>query len=291
MYLVSGASGHLGRLTISHLIDTAKIPPSQIIATTRKPDTLADLAKRGVAVRAADFDSPASLTTAFAGAKRALLISTDAIGRRAEQSATAIAAAKAAGVNHLLYTSMPAPETSAVLFAPEHLAAERAIAACDIAGWTILRNNWYFENLFFVMPQALASGSWYSAAGNGGIAYIARDDLARAAALALATAKGRSTFTLTGARSYTTAEIASLVAAATSKPLGVVPVPVDGLIQGMIGAGLPEPVARVFASFDTATAKGDLAQVTGDYKTLTGLDPAPLEPWIAANAKGLLGQS
>jgi NAD(P)H dehydrogenase (quinone) len=290
MYLISGASGHLGRLTISHLIDTAKVPASQIIATTRKPETLADLAKRGVSVRAADFDQPASLAAAFAGADRALLISTDAIGRRAEQSATAIAAAKAAGVEHLLYTSMPAPETSAVLFAPEHLAAERAIAASGIAGWTILRNNWYFENLFFAMPQALASGSWYSAAENGGIAYIARDDLARAAALALATAKGRSTLTLTGARSYTTAEIASLVAAATSKPLGVVPVPVDGLIQGMIGAGLPEPVARVFASFDTATAKGDLAQVTGDYKTLTGLDPAPLEPWIAANARGLLGQ-
>lgn len=291
MYLVSGASGHLGRLTIEHLLNTEKVPAERIVATTRNPDGLADLARRGIDVRSASFDDQASLAAAFKGVERALLISTDSIGRRAEQAARAVAAAKQAGVRHLLYTSMPAPETSAVIFAPEHLAAEKAIAAAGFAGWTVLRNSWYFENLLHVMPQALAAGSWYSAAGEGGIAYIARDDLARAAATALAKASGQRTFTLTGARTFTTAEIARLVSAATGKPLSVVAVPEEGLIQGMIGAGLPEPVAKMFASFDVATRRGDLAQVTGDYKTLTGRDPAPLGPWVTANAKVLQGEA
>ena len=174
-------------------------------------------------------------------------------------------------MKHLLYTSMPVPETSAVLFAPDHLGTEKAIAASSIPGWTILRNNWYFENLFFSLPQALASGTWYSAAGDGKIAHIARADLARAAAAALAgSTTGKTIHTLTGTRGYTTAEIAKLVSDAVGKPLTIVNVPEDALVQGMTGAGLPEPVAKLFASFDTNTRQGGLSIVTSDVKSLTG---------------------
>ena len=72
--LVTGASGQLGRGVINHLLDTFKVPAAQIIAATRTPDNLADLAARGVVVRAADFNDPASLAKAFAGAGRALII-------------------------------------------------------------------------------------------------------------------------------------------------------------------------------------------------------------------------
>jgi NAD(P)H dehydrogenase (quinone) len=75
-----------------------------------------------------------------------------------------------------------------------------------------------------------------------------------------------------------------LVVAATGRSINVVHVPVEGLVQGMIGAGLPEGVARMFASFDDNTAKGGLSGVTGDYKALTGVDPQAIEPWIKANA-------
>jgi NAD(P)H dehydrogenase (quinone) len=287
MYLVTGASGHLAQLVIDQLINGHKIPAVKIIATTRKPDALAALAKTGVQVRAADFDSVEGLAAAFSGAERLLLISTDAMdkpGRRLAQHRNAVAAAEKAGVKHLLYTSMPGPETSAVLFAPDHLGTEQAIAVSALPGWTILRNNWYFENLAYNVPQALASGTWYTAAGDGKVAHLARADLAKAAAAALAgTSSGKVTYTLTGTRGYTTAEIAKLVSAAVAKPLAVVQVPEDALVQGMVGAGLPEPVAKMFASFDTNTRQGGLAIVTGDVKTLTGSDPQSFEEWLAAN--------
>ena len=293
MYLVTGASGHLGQLVIASLINDHKVPAAQIIVTTRKPETLATLATQGVQVRAADFDDTAALAAAFTGADRLLLISTDALdrpGRRLEQHRNAIAAAEKAGVKHLVYTSMPVPETSAVLFAPDHLGSEKAIAGSTLAGWTILRNNWYFENLLHAVPHALASGSWYTAAGDGKIAHIARADLARAAAAVLAgTSSAKTTYTLTGTRGYTTAEIAKLVSEATGKPLAVVQVPEDALVKGMVGAGLPEPVARLFASFDTNTRQGGLSMVTSDVKTLTGSDPVSFEAWLKDNAKAFLG--
>ena len=65
--LVTGASGQLGRRVVAHLIQTHHIAPQRIIATTRKPEALADLAAQGVVVRRADFEDPASLAVAFAG--------------------------------------------------------------------------------------------------------------------------------------------------------------------------------------------------------------------------------
>lgn len=289
--IVTGAGGQLGQRVLSHLLDTLKIPADRIVAATRKPEALSAWAARDIEIRAADFEDPASLAAAFRGGDRLLLISTNALdrpGRRLAQHRAAIHAAEAAGIRHLVYTSMPKPEDSPLLLAPDHLGSEQALADSALPGWTVLRNHWYFENLFMSVPQALASGQWYSGAGDGGIAHIARDDLARAAATALAgDGDGKRTLTLSGARANTTADIAAAVSRATGKPLQVVPVPVETLVQGMIGAGLPEPLARLFASFDTNTAAGRIAEVTSDYKALTGVDPQPFETWLAANAAAL----
>jgi NAD(P)H dehydrogenase (quinone) len=289
--LVTGASGHFGQRVLHHLLNTLKVPASRIVATSRKPDALSSWAAQGVTVRAVDFEDQASLTTAFQGAERLLLISTDAIdrpGRRLAQHKAAVEAAAGAGVQHLVYTSMPKPEGSPILFAPDHAGTEAAIAASGLPGWTVLRNHWYYENLLASLPHVLASGHWYSAAGDGRIANIGRDDLARAAAAALARDfAGKATLTLSGAKAYTTAEIAALVSESTGKPIQVIPVPLEGLVQGMIGAGLPEPVARIYASFDTNTAAGRVAEITGDFKALTGIDPLPFEQWLAANKAAL----
>ena len=292
MYLVTGAAGHFGQAVIASLIADHQIPASKIIATTRKPEAHVTKLPIAFQVRAADFDNPASLAEAFKSAERLLLISTDAMdrpGRRLEQHRNAVTAAEKAGVNHLLYTSMPAPETSAVLFAPDHVGTEKAIIESAIPGWTILRNSWYFENLLHALPHALATGTWYTAAGDGKIAHIARADLARAAAAALAGSTGKATYTLTGTRGYTTAEIARLVADAVGKPLSVVQVPEKALVQGMTGAGLPEPVARLFASFDANTRQGGLSIITGDVKALNRKDPQSFESWLTEN-KSRFGQ-
>lgn len=290
---VTGAAGHLGGRVLHHLIDTLHVAPGDIVAGSRDPAKLAAWTARGVEARAVDFDRPETLATAFAGIDRLLIISTDALGEpglRLRQHQAAVKAAKAAGVNHVLYTSLPHADTSPILFAPDHLGTETAIAASGIPGWTILRNHWYFENLAHSLPSVLASGTWYTAAGDGRIAHIARDDLARAAAAALAADfSGRRTLTLSGAKAYTIAELAGLVGAVAGKAINVVQVPVEGLVQGMIGAGLPEPVARLYASFDAHQAAGLFGEVSGDVAALTGVAPQPFERWLADNKASLLG--
>ncbi|MBI5276490.1 MAG: SDR family oxidoreductase [Burkholderiales bacterium] len=285
--LVTGASGQLGARVLHHLLHTLKVPAGRVFAASRKPEALAEWAAQGVTVRAADFDNADALPAAFQGVQRVLVVSTDALdrpGRRLEQHRNALRAAEQAGVAHLVYTSMPKPESSAVLFAPDHAGTEAALAASALPGWTVLRDNWYFENQLMGLAPAIASGKWYSAEGDGRIAHIARDDVARAAACVLAgNAAGKTRYTLTGCRAYSRQEIVSLLSRATGKPIEVVPVPLEGLVQGMVAAGMPQPIARVVASFDANTAAGGLADVTGDYRALTGVEPQSFEAWVAAS--------
>jgi NAD(P)H dehydrogenase (quinone) len=201
--LITGASGQLGRRVTEHLLDSYHVPPQRLIATTRHPARLDDLARRGVTVRQADFNETMSLEQAFAGADRILIISTDHLdltgGARLKQQQAAVAAARNAGAGHLAYTSMLKPEPgSPILFASDHYGTEQALKASGLA-YTIFRNNAYHENLLLTLPSIVATGRWYSSAGEGRVAYAARDDMAAAIAGRLAAdASESATFELTG---------------------------------------------------------------------------------------------
>lgn len=289
---VTGASGKLGRAIIDHLLADQGVAPSRLIVGTRSPEKLADLAAKGVAVRKVDFDDAAGLVKAFAGADTVLIVSTDALdgaGTRLRQHRAAVTAAVEAGAKRLAYTSLPAAESSKVSFAPDHLQTEEAVKAAGLP-YLIFRNSWYQENLFMSLPQALASGQWYTSAGEGRTAFVARDDIAAAIAAALANPPATSTtYTLTGTEAYTNAEIANFVSAATGKPLQVVNLTDEQLADGMKAAGVPDAFIPTLVSFDTAARAGDLSQVTGDVETLSGRKSRSLKAFIDESKGALAG--
>ncbi|WP_322884843.1 SDR family oxidoreductase [Sinorhizobium medicae] len=284
--LVTGATGQFGKLVLDALLESGKTKPADIIATSRDTAKLAGYAAQGVETRAADFDDPASLERAFTGAGRILIISTDVLdqpGKRLKQHLTAVEAAKKASVNHILYTSMPAPEASVIPFATDHLGTEEAIKATGVP-YTILRNAWYMENLLLSLPRALATGRWFSSAGNGRISHISRRDLAAAAASALQSGSTESrTYTLTGAQAYTTDEIAALVTKATGKALDVVHISDEALAGGLKGAGVPDFFIPILVSFDANTREGHFDVVTDNAIAMTGRNPTELASFLETN--------
>jgi len=286
-FFVTGAAGHFGRRVTELLLD-AQV--GTVVAGTRSPERIADLAARGAETRPADFDDPASLDAAFAGVDKLLIVSTDALGMpgvRQRQQLAAVAAAVRAGVPELLYTSMPRPEPpSAVSFAPDHWATEQAIEKSG-ARWTMLRNNWYAENLLHSIPAALASGKWYTAAGNGRIAYVTREDTARAAAGALMRKSSNIRYDITGAEALTQDEVAALVAKAYKKPIEPVHVTDEQMLGGLLAAGVPEVMARLTVEFDPNTREGKLATVTDAVEQLTRQPPRALASWLTAEEKRL----
>ncbi len=289
--LVTGASGQLGRSVVEHLLTTFQVAPERIIATTRHPEKLEELSQRGVQVRQADFDDPASLPVAFKGADRLLIVSTDSLdrpGHRSVQHAAAVQAAKSAGVAHLYYTSMPQPDDSAITFAHEHLDSEKALKDSGLE-WTILRNGWYQENLFMSLPHAIASGQWFTSAGDGELAHVSREDCARAAAAALVSDDtAGKTYTLTGPTLLSTADIAALAREVFDQPIQVVQLNDEQLQGGMVQAGVPEALAPVFVSFDTNTREGKIEIRTDDVEKLTGQAPKSMKAFLTDNKEAFL---
>jgi NAD(P)H dehydrogenase (quinone) len=291
--LVTGAAGHLGRRVVELLLERREHgSPDRIVVTTRSPDKVADLAARGVVVRRADFDDAGSLLDAFAGVDRLLLISTDALdrpGHRLDQHRSAVSAAARAQVGHVVYTSLLNPEPgSPVLIAPDHHGTEQALVASGLA-YTSLRNNLYIDLQLGALPRAIATGQLIAAAGDGATSYVTREDCARAAAAALAsTSTGRSTLDITGPAAITQTELARIASQVSGRPVTYVPVPPDALRAGMIGAGLPAPVADLLVSFDVATARGALATVSSAVAELTGGAPTSVAAFLAAHRDALI---
>lgn len=290
--LVTGAAGQLGQRVIHHLLETYKVAPGRIIAATRSPEKLADLAAKGVVTRKADFDDTAALPAAFAGVDRLLIISTDALavpGLRLKQQTAAVEAAKKAGVKHILYTSMPAPDGSLVSFAPDHLGTENAIKASGI-GYTILRDAWYFDNFLMGLPHSLEAGKWYTATGGGRASNISRDDCALAIAAALASDTTESaTYTLTGSTSLTIEDVASVVSKVTGRPLEVVQANDEQFAAGLTGAGLPKFVVDMLVSADANTRAGKFDILTNDFNKLTGKEPQTVRAFFEEHKAALLG--
>jgi NAD(P)H dehydrogenase (quinone) len=278
--LVTGANGKLGRHVVSLLLEKGQ---DHIVAASRDTTRLADLAAKGAEVRHIDFDDAASLSTAFKGIDRVLIISTDALGsgQRLHQHLAAVKAATEAGAE-IVYTSMPKPESSAVTFAGDHLGTEQAVIASG-QPYTILRDAWYQENLFMTLPDSFKGGTLYTAGGEGKQAYISHADVARSAAAALSQPSVNQILTLTGPELMTTRDIVALASEVTGKPLAVVDVTDEQLAEGMKAHGLPDAIIPMLVSFDTATRRGDFDILTNDVEKLTGRKPETLRAFFEAN--------
>ena len=288
--LVTGASGHLGQRVLELLLETGTGP---IVATTRTPDKLAAFRQRGVIVRHADFDDPATLAEAFQGVDRLLLISTDATdqpGKRLAQHRAAVQAAQEAGVRHVVYTSLthPGPE-SPISIAPDHHGTEEALRASTL-GWTMLRNNVYAEMLVGALRNALQrGGKLFSAAGDGKAGYVTREDCARVAAAALAAPfDGQRVLDITGPAALSQADVAAIGSAVTGQAITYVPLDLDVLTKNLVAAGLPQSVVDLIASFDAGIAQGTLDVISSAVEDLTGRPPMSVRAFLAGQREAIL---
>jgi NAD(P)H dehydrogenase (quinone) len=282
--VITGASGQLGRRVTELLTTEHGVAPADLVLVTRSPEKLAGLAPDGAQVRHGDFEDPASLESAFAGAQKVLIISTDRVGARVEGHKAAIDAAVRSGARSIAYTSGINPSDSnpiAVMW--EHRQTEDHLRA-TAPGWTILRNSIYAEMLLGGAEAALASGTLVTNEGDGRVAYISRDDCAAAAAAVLTTDghDGRI-YDITGAEPLTPADVAGLYGELGGRPVEVVHVDDDAYAAGLVEhAGLPRPVAEVYATFGTGTRLGYSAPVSDTVLQLTGRAPKPVRDVLAA---------
>jgi NAD(P)H dehydrogenase (quinone) len=279
---VSGASGQLGRAVLREL--AARAQGHTIVAISRTPEK----AGPGVEGRLGDYDRADTLAQAYAGLDRLLLIPTSdqRPGKRGEQNVTAIKAAVQAGVKHIVFMSAAGtreqeePNIGASYWAGEQYLIKNA------PRWTVLRMNYYVEALAMEVASAVGKGGLTGVAENR-VAFVARDDVAAAAAGILAgDGHGGAIYNATGSEAYTGAERAALISEITGKPVVFVTVPADALRAGMAKAGLPEAVIDTWVSIQNDFAAGAFDIVTGDVERLSGRAPKPLREALADALRG-----
>ncbi|UYY79069.1 SDR family oxidoreductase [Sphingomonas sp. R1] len=282
MYAVTGASGQLGRLVVESLL--GKVAPGEVVALVRDPDSLADLAARGVTVRAFDYDVAETLAPGLAGVTRLLLISGNAIGSRVPQHKAVIDAAKAAGVQLIAYTSILRAQTSPLQLAAEHKATEELLAASGVPH-ALLRNGWYTENYLMAAGAAIAHWALIGSAGDGVVSAASRADYAEAAAVVLTRGEA-GTFELAGDSGFTLGDLAAALSEIAGKPIPFQNLPQADYAKALEGAGLPAPFAAILADSDARAAEGALFD---DTRTLSGLIGRPTTPWRETIAAGVQG--
>ena len=267
--VVTGATGHLGRLVVENLL-AAGLAPDRGVAVGRRTETLADLGARGVQVRRAEFADRASLDGALRGADTVLLVSGSEVGQRVAQHANVIDAAKAAGVGRIVYTSAPHADTSALVLAPEHKATEDLIRASGIP-FTILRNNWYTENYLGDLEQARSTGLVVASVGSGRVASAPRADYAAAAAVVL-TGAGHdgAVYELSGDTAWDFDDLATAISQIVGREVVYRSVTPAERLAWLEAAGLDEGTGRFLVALESNIRDGLLAQASGELARLIG---------------------
>ncbi|MFI2287397.1 SDR family oxidoreductase [Streptomyces niveus] len=282
--VVTGATGHLGRLVIESLL-TANVPAGEIVAVARDRAKAAPLAARGVDVRIADYDRPETLRDVFRSGDRVLLVSGSEVGRRVPQHSAVVDAARTAGVAQLAYTGVLGGPDADFELAAEHKVTEQLILDSELP-YTFLRNGWYTENYTENLAPVLEHGAVVAAAGEGRVASAARADYAAAAAAVL-TGEGHlnKAYELCGDTAWSFAEYAAELSRQTGRTIVYNNVSDETLFGILKGAGVPGPMVGVLVDVDKAIERGLLVGTTGDLSRLAGRPTTPLADTIAQALK------
>ncbi|MCA6300138.1 MAG: NAD(P)H-binding protein [Phenylobacterium sp.] len=275
---ITGANGQLGRAAIDILKTRTGSAP--VIALARDTAKVADL---GLEARAFDYTHPAeALETALSGVDTLVLISSSDFNDRVGQHRNVIAAAAAAGVGRLIYTSMLKADVSPLLIAEDHRETEALIAASGLRA-TVLRNGWYTENWTRTLGTALEAGALIGSAGAAPFTPAVRRDYAEAIAIVAAdAAHAGATYELAGDETITLAELAAEVARQTGKPLPYNDLPPEVYHGVLESFGLPAGFAALLVDVDLKAADGWLKETSGTLSALLGRRTESMASAVAA---------
>lgn len=277
MFAITGATGQLGRKVVASLLQ--RVSASDIVVTVRDAGKAQDL---GVSVRAADYREPLKLERAFAGIDRLLLISSSSFETRQAEHANVIAAARAAGVRHIVYTSLLHADQWTPGFARDHVKTEEWLKSSGLA-YTILRNGWYWENHTVALGAALAQGSMAGSAGDAPISWASRQDFADAAVSVL-TGEGHAgmTYELAGDQAHTMADLAAEAMRQSGRPLAYHNLTEQEHAALYARIGLPPPIAAMLADVEAnGVAKGVLRDDGHALSRLIGRPTLRLDQAVA----------
>lgn len=270
--LITGASGTIG----SELVKQLQARGADFAVMSSKPGSTGVFG---------DFSDPASLREAFAGVKTLFLLFPLA-PNSLELARNAVAAAQAAGVQHIVRSSGAGAQAgSPVAIADLQGRIDALIEGSGIA-YTLLRPNGFMQNWVNFHAATLKAGRYAAPNGEAGISVVDVRDIAEAAAAVLTqpAAHAGQVYTLTGGEALSVGEQVAVIAQGAGRDIVYVDSSEADAEAELRAWGLPEVMVGYFMSLHHVYKQGWAAGVSPDVQRLTGHAPRRFADFVAEQA-------
>jgi uncharacterized protein YbjT (DUF2867 family) len=276
MYLVTGATGNVGSQVVEELLAQGK----QVRVFTRDRNKVSQWSDR-VQVAIGDLTDPQTFTQAAAGVEGIFLMNGVLDGKIFRQL---LQGAKGHGVCRIVFLSSVLAALPDLQIGQLHKDKEDAIREAGFEA-SFIRTTGFMSNAGQWLSSIRAEGVVYNAMGSGKSAPIAPEDIAAVAAKALIAPRPLDqVIDVTGGELLTVPEQVNILSKAIGKPLRSIDVPIEAAVQGLVGNGLPLPVATAVAASFAAIRDGRVSQINGNVEQVTGRQPMTFAAWAQKHA-------
>lgn len=266
---VTGSTGGLGG-QIARILADAGVEQRLLVRSVSKAPSLPD-----AVVRPFSYGDREASIAALEGVETLFMVSTPESEQRLDEHRTFIDAARAAGVQHVVYTSfLGAAEDVVFTLGRDHWVTEEYLKASGMS-WTFLRDSFYAD----IVPSfADDHGVIRGPAGEGRTSLVAQADVARSAAAVLQdpAAHVGATYRMTGPEALTMTEIAAVISAARGTEVTFLDETVEEAIASRAHYGVADWQMDAWVSTYRSIASGEQAAVSSDVEALTGRRPLTL---------------
>jgi uncharacterized protein YbjT (DUF2867 family) len=280
MILVTGATGTIGKATIAAL----KAAGQQFKVGARFPDKVD---ARGAEVVLMNWDDLDTYLPALQGVRKLFLLTPNS-ERQVGYVLQAVAAAKRAGVAHIVRLSvLGADDDPGIILGRQHFAAEREVKASGTA-WTMLRPTFFMQNFinyYGVNPRQ--DSDIFLPHGRGNAAWVDATDVGEVAAKVLSSEgyEGK-VFNLTGPEVLSTDEVLAILGAEFGHKYTYVDIPEDAARKEMEDMKMPLWLVDAFMELHALIRQGYSAQTANGVQEVLGRPPRSLREW----AKSIAGR-
>jgi NAD(P)H dehydrogenase (quinone) len=277
---VTGATGALGSRVAARLA-ARRVPQLLVVRDLARVPAIAGV--EAVAMGPRGYRDQTALTEALSGCETLLLVSGREAEARVVEHAHAVRAAVDAGVQRIVYTSfLGASPDATFTFAHDHFATEQLIRESGLA-YTFLRNSQYVDYLPLLVGE---DGVIRGPAGEGKIAWVARDDVADVAATVLAEGGAEhdgKTYDVTGPEAHTLAWAAEQLSAATGREIRFRNEGVQAAYASRAHLDAPDFEVDGWVTSYVAISTGELNSVSDTVPRIAGHPAQDLPAWLQAN--------
>jgi uncharacterized protein YbjT (DUF2867 family) len=211
--------------------DTVRVMTRKVTPNTRRKAL-------GIEQVAADMGDPASLASAFANVDKFFSV-TPFVENLVELGRNVMTAAKQAGVQYIVRSSVAGASAGGITVGRWHWAVEQEVEASGIP-FTILQPNTFMQSYLMHARSIATDNTFYLPQGDGRVSLVDVRDIA-AVAVACLTESGHAgkRYVLTGSEALSNTEVAAKFSALLGRTISYTDVTPAAMQQSLAGSGTP----------------------------------------------------